>query len=233
MPQATPETIPQATPSGETDSGLKPPKLPPATETGPAEQSPEQLKIYQHNLNQLFRDDGEVLELDREQKDCIESALTRYQVATLAQGRPGQEGTTEALGCLDHDGDLRFYMQQILYVAGELETSSSDCIRRRFEGEDISQMMDPTDQQARDAASYRATLQTGATLLILSCMTPKELASIPGSPIGPDDREKAQCIIELHGGEENILSSIRKSQGQAQALFLEKGTQCGLIQSAR
>ena len=225
-PTPKPTTVPTEAPEPE-------PVEPPAPETTPAQTqaapTPETVSGYADNLSPIFRKDGTILEIEEQQRDCIKRSITPEEVVWIIQDYPDPGGISTILDCLEHDGKLRFYMQNMLSETGDLEETTSACIRERFKEEDIARIMNPreTDQEEMDYVDHPA-IQVGAVFLMLSCMNQQELEEIPDSPIGIEDMEAANCVIAMSGGETEMLNNMREARGRARTFFLKRTAECGL-----
>ena len=229
-----PTTKPTRAPTETPTEAPEPEPVAPATpETTLAQTqatpTPETVSRYAGNLSPVFRKDGTTLEIEEEQRDCIERSITHEDVVRIIQDYPDPEGISTILDCLEHDGKLRFYMQNMLSETGDLGETTSACIRKRFKEEDIAQMMNPreTGQEEMDFIDHSA-IQAGAVFLMLSCMNQQELEEIPNSPITIEDMEAANCVIAMAGGETVMLKNMREARGRARTFFLERTAECGL-----
>ena len=134
--------------------------------------------------------------------------------------------------CLENETLLNIFLKGFTDQAGPLSSDTSACIGAGFQNLDLRAMM-LTDPEGPDEEAEIVQVMAGL-IIVLACLDEREWQAASQSlDLPPDGREALQCTMNLLGGPEGIMASMKAKEGEPPIAFLNAATECGLTMMGR
>ena len=175
-----------------------------------------------------------ISQLSDNEQSCLSENEDPQQLLTLINSPElaSPEERKVLAGCLENETLLNIFLKKFTDQTGPLSSDTSACIGAGFQNLDLRAMM-LTDPEGPDEEAEIVQVMAGL-IIVLACLDEREWQAASQSlDLPPGGREALQCTMNLLGGPEGIMASMKAKEGEPPIAFLNAATECGLTMMGR